>query len=120
MGVPDDWGCYYRTCDECGKRYHASEGGCSCEEDNFEFHRVTKVVTARRARFEGTAGEIRPGDLVERTTGFEYRPGGPRTRYLKARYVRIEKGPAWPKTVEQECYPDVDEAIEARMLGAQG
>lgn len=29
--VPDDWGCYYLRCD-CGARYHASEGGCLCDE----------------------------------------------------------------------------------------
>jgi len=32
-GLPDDWGMYYRTCDVCGSRYHASEGGCSCYEE---------------------------------------------------------------------------------------
>ena len=26
--LPDDWGAYYRNCDHCGARYHASEGGC--------------------------------------------------------------------------------------------
>lgn len=34
--VPDDWGCYYTTCETCGERYHESEGGCSgcdkCEQ----------------------------------------------------------------------------------------
>lgn len=28
--VPDDWGMYYTTCEFCGSRYHASEGGCGC------------------------------------------------------------------------------------------
>ena len=33
--VPDDWGCYYRTCSECGARYHASEHeGCNCDYDD--------------------------------------------------------------------------------------
>lgn len=27
--VPDDWYCYFLTCDECGSRYHASEYGCT-------------------------------------------------------------------------------------------
>ena len=29
--VPDDWGCYYYTCEYCGSRCHESEGGCDCE-----------------------------------------------------------------------------------------
>ena len=33
MNVPDDWGSYYRRCDLCGRRYHASEGGCDCTDD---------------------------------------------------------------------------------------
>lgn len=28
--VPDDWGCHYVHCEFCGRRYHASEGGCDC------------------------------------------------------------------------------------------
>lgn len=32
MNVPDDWGAYWRTCSECGRRYHMSDGGCDCEE----------------------------------------------------------------------------------------
>ena len=31
--VPDDWGCYYTSCDLCGTRYHMSEGGCGCVDD---------------------------------------------------------------------------------------
>jgi hypothetical protein len=30
--VPDDWGMYWRTCEICGGRYHASDGGCDCYE----------------------------------------------------------------------------------------
>lgn len=30
--TPEDWGCFYRTCPDCGARYHASEGGCDCAE----------------------------------------------------------------------------------------
>jgi len=33
QNVPDDWGTYYRNCDACGARYHASEGGCGCGGD---------------------------------------------------------------------------------------
>lgn len=31
--VPDDWGSYYTKC-HCGNKYHASEGGCSCYQEN--------------------------------------------------------------------------------------
>lgn len=31
-GLPDDWGSYYRKCELCGGRWHASEGGCDCVE----------------------------------------------------------------------------------------
>lgn len=31
--VPDDWGCYFTRCSLCGTRYHASEGGCGCTDD---------------------------------------------------------------------------------------
>lgn len=30
--VPDNWHSYYHTCERCGHRYHASEGGCDCPE----------------------------------------------------------------------------------------
>ena len=30
--VPDDWDMYWRRCDDCGKEYHLSEGGCSCHD----------------------------------------------------------------------------------------
>lgn len=30
--VPDDWDSYWETCSRCGNRYHASEGGCGCED----------------------------------------------------------------------------------------
>jgi len=29
--VPDDWDYYWIKCSNCGRRYHASEGGCECE-----------------------------------------------------------------------------------------
>lgn len=31
QNVPDDWDCFYRRCESCGRQYHASEGGCDCE-----------------------------------------------------------------------------------------
>lgn len=96
MNLPDDWGCYYRTCDRCGTRYHASEGGCECEdEEEEESVFTTKIVTARKARFVGRPGEIRKGDTVKVTSGFTYKVGGPRTGYFVPSYTRMVKGPAW-------------------------
>lgn len=35
--TPNDWNSYWRRCDSCGRRYHASDGGCSyCEDDEPE------------------------------------------------------------------------------------
>lgn len=31
--VPDDWDCYWRTCPHCKSKYHASEGGCDCRNE---------------------------------------------------------------------------------------
>jgi len=30
--TPDDWGSHWNKCGFCGKRYHASDGGCDCTE----------------------------------------------------------------------------------------
>lgn len=56
---------------------------------------TVKRVRARKARFEGTEQEIRPGDLVEVTTGFAYEPGGERLHYLPAQHRRVQKGEGW-------------------------
>jgi hypothetical protein len=32
QNVPDDWNSYWCKCSACGRRYHASDGGCECEE----------------------------------------------------------------------------------------
>ena len=54
MNVPDDWGSYYRTCYDCGEKYHLSEGGHECppplwpeEEDEImpEFTPAQKALT---------------------------------------------------------------------------
>lgn len=34
--VPDDWGCYFVKCVQCGRTYHLSEGGCDCQEEEEE------------------------------------------------------------------------------------
>lgn len=99
---PDDWNCYWTTCDECGHRYHASEGGCeACDEARFQSVETSKTVTARKSRFPGTSREIRVGDRVRVTSGFDYEVGGPRLGYFR-KYRRVSKGPAWLKDVEQE------------------
>lgn len=116
--VPDDWNCYWNKCPRCGKRYHASEGGCSCIEDAFEdcqcgmsdwgslgindepickkcgtgpYHDGRQHRAVHRAR--KPHGNIRPGDRYLRTVQFGYWPGGAST--LKVTRVLIEKGPAW-------------------------
>jgi hypothetical protein len=33
FNAPDDWHAYFRRCPDCGTRYHASEGGCSCSDE---------------------------------------------------------------------------------------
>ncbi|OHD23656.1 MAG: hypothetical protein A2Y38_23445 [Spirochaetes bacterium GWB1_59_5] len=55
---------------------------------------TTKIVIARKARYVGTAGEIRVGDRVEVTSWFDYVVGGERTRYAHV-YRRVTKGSAW-------------------------
>lgn len=34
--VPTDWDHYYNDCTLCGGRYHASDGGCGCVEEECE------------------------------------------------------------------------------------
>ena len=36
FNVPDDWGNYYISCGRCNRRYHLSEGGCGCYEEDLE------------------------------------------------------------------------------------
>ena len=31
--TPDDWGSFFQNCTHCGRRYHASEGGCDCLDE---------------------------------------------------------------------------------------
>jgi len=32
--APPDWDNYWTTCEHCGRRYHESEGGCDCRDDD--------------------------------------------------------------------------------------
>jgi hypothetical protein len=46
--LPYDWDYFYRRCSNCGCRYHASEGGCDCLEDEeegipYEFSEQKKI-----------------------------------------------------------------------------
>lgn len=35
--APDDWDSYWTKCADCGTKYHASEGGCDCaDEDGYD------------------------------------------------------------------------------------
>jgi len=33
LNVPDDWDNYYIKCPDCGRKYHASETYCPCEDE---------------------------------------------------------------------------------------
>lgn len=34
--VPDDWDLHWHMCSNCGNKYHASDGGCGCFEQEIE------------------------------------------------------------------------------------
>jgi hypothetical protein len=111
--VPDNWGMYYRRCDRCGGKYHASEGGCGCldklecqcgrgswDKDDppcckdcrtgdYVRGRTHKIKHRARKAYDG----ILPGDLYERSVTFGYYPGGAFT--LKVSRKLLEKGPNW-------------------------
>lgn len=88
------WASYYGPCGatDCESCY---PGGCAEDEDREEEATTSRIVKARKARYVGTFREIRPGDKVRVTSGFNYQPGGPRTGYLPKDYHRVMKGPAW-------------------------
>lgn len=58
--VPADWGKYYRNCNRCGYRYHASEGGCGAcvnktdDELLDEQDRAESEAESRAERDDGT------------------------------------------------------------------
>jgi hypothetical protein len=116
--VPDDWGSYYRRCDRCGSKYHASEGGCGCMDDVGECQcgqcnwRTGYGSDTPRCRDCGTGpyvegrshrsvhvarkqhgGGILPGDRYCRTVQFGHYPEGAFT--LRVSKSRLEKGPMW-------------------------
>lgn len=81
--VPDDWGCYWKRCRECGTKYHASEGGCcysstanrpwlkdaGYELDGDTWKRRDYIAT-RVARKDHKDGKVKKGD---RYSQWEYR-----------------------------------------------
>jgi len=48
--VPDDWGMYYVSCSECGKKFHMSEGGCYCCENEEEQRSRETVIRLKDRR----------------------------------------------------------------------
>ena len=50
--MPVDWGAHYLTCDHCGTRYHASEGGCGCQDDCKAYKPWTKGVWRRDGQLQ--------------------------------------------------------------------
>lgn len=57
--VPDDWGMYYTRCSECGSRYHMSEGGCGCwqEEAERRDEETLERLGDKRCRIDGLERE---------------------------------------------------------------
>ena len=38
MNVPNDWNAYWTSCEYCGRRYHESDGCCSCIDSLGDCH----------------------------------------------------------------------------------
>lgn len=81
---------YYDPNDYC-RECESHTDDCECDRETT----TSKTVVARKARYVGTASEVKVGDKVRVTSGFTYKPNGPRTGYLAKRYTRLAKGPAW-------------------------
>lgn len=101
--VPDDWNCWYVKCQRCGRRYHASEGGCvcldelnpcQCERRNWGWcgsddeivcrscHTGPRVDGRKRVTTQRAVKDypgIARGDMYRRVVVFSYFPGGART-----------------------------------------
>jgi len=60
---PDDWDTYHSTCGVCGLRYHASEGGCGCDE-----HEECEAPGGCRDG-EGPGRDLHPADLLTEIAG---------------------------------------------------
>lgn len=110
--VPDDWDQYYHNCSLCGQRYHASDGGCDCIQEECQcgecrFMRdesgvfcdscntgpwvETKTIsTEHTARKDHKSGSVKAGEKYIRTVTFGYYPNGKSTRYT---YCYPKKAP---------------------------
>lgn len=62
--VPDDWGMYYSKCEYCGKKYHASEGGCYCLDDHVQCHYCQNGRSLGYNAYEA-GGWVHSDDAVE-------------------------------------------------------
>lgn len=102
--VPDDWGNYYFNCSLCGQRYHASEGGCDCIEEECQcgecrFMRDESGVfcdscntgpwiESSTTRTQHTAlrdhkhGDVKAGERYWRVVTYGYYPNGKSTRNI--------------------------------------
>ena len=89
--VPDDWDCYWRTCEFCRQSYHAADGGCDCDHPNKRpEHRAMEAAgydykgngewekeiswKRRKCRRDHKSGRVKKGDsyneVVTRTIWF--------------------------------------------------
>ena len=94
-----EWDCaaYRRAC----ARDDARGSGCSNDSPEEFSAGTVKVVIARKARPShpySSTSEVRVGDQVRVTSGFNYIENGPRTGYFR-RYSRMVKGPGWASEV---------------------
>ena len=71
-----DWGSYYRTCELCRERWHASEGGCGCADDWEDcacgaraWQRVGEEVACARCHTRPGEGEDEDEDEDENPVG---------------------------------------------------
>jgi hypothetical protein len=98
------YGSYYGHCGatDCETCYP----GCSDREEEEPEGKVEvfKTVKARKARNVGQYNEIKVGDTVRVTSGFDYERGGPRIGYFRT-YTRIAKGPAWDSEGSSLTHP---------------
>lgn len=105
--------------DACG----GSDGGCDGCEHCTEDVRVTRKVIARaprsdKGRERRARNQIKPGDTITVTTGFEYQTGGgPRMGYFRHERL-VEPGPAW-NPVEAEAWRLSQRALRCPYFGCE-
>jgi hypothetical protein len=103
--VPDDWDMYYYKCSECGYRYHASEGGCTCIEERKE--QMWDEVIRRL-----TKGEIEEVDIEDGRNGLEDDLGEPLSNYDIVTRVYLKEKDGYDELIFSENnWEDVAKAI---------